>query len=131
MHADYVVMLRIKWLYVLPTIMKIRAALLKSLAEMRGRLIWPTLYIALDGSRRKAIDGYASICAHSPLLHVTRGGKVIPGEFCSGREGVCDASGIGKKAKFLGRGYLTGEEDSGSRVVWEPLSLYMHIKQDL
>jgi len=36
MNADYVVILRIKWPCFLPKIVKIRAALLKLLAEMRG-----------------------------------------------------------------------------------------------
>jgi len=36
MYEDYVVMLRIKWFCFLPKIVKIRAALLKLLAEMRG-----------------------------------------------------------------------------------------------
>jgi len=36
MYADYVVILRIKWPCVLPKIVKIRAALLKLLAEMCG-----------------------------------------------------------------------------------------------
>jgi len=36
MYADYVVMLRIKWPCYLPNIMKIQAAILKLLAEMRG-----------------------------------------------------------------------------------------------
>jgi len=36
MYADYVVVLRIKWLCFLTKIVKIRAALLKLLAEMRG-----------------------------------------------------------------------------------------------
>jgi len=38
MYTDYVVMLRIKWLCFLPKIVKIRAALLKLLAEMRGTI---------------------------------------------------------------------------------------------
>jgi len=36
MYADYVMMLRIKWPCFLPKIVKIRAAVLKLLAEMRG-----------------------------------------------------------------------------------------------
>jgi len=36
MYADYVVMLRIKWPCFLPKLVKIRAELLKLLAEMRG-----------------------------------------------------------------------------------------------
>jgi len=36
MYADYVVMLRIKWPCFLPKTVKIRAAFLKLLAEMRG-----------------------------------------------------------------------------------------------
>jgi len=35
-YTDYVVILGIKWLCFLPKIVKIRAALLKLLAEMRG-----------------------------------------------------------------------------------------------
>jgi len=38
MYADYVVMLRNKWPYFLPKIVKIRAALLKLLAEMCGAI---------------------------------------------------------------------------------------------
>jgi len=38
MYADYVVILRIKWHCFLPKIVKIRAALLKLLAEMRGHI---------------------------------------------------------------------------------------------
>jgi len=36
MYADYFVMVRIKWPCFLPKIVKIRAAVLKLLAEMRG-----------------------------------------------------------------------------------------------
>jgi len=75
----------------------------------------------LDQSRGEAVDRYVSACAHSPLLRITRGVKVIRERaFCSGRRGVCVASSIGIKKKIpwewlpKGGGLLGGRELSGS-----------------
>jgi len=60
---------------------------------------------------------------------------MLPGEqrlsrgICSGIRGICVASSIGIKRKFLGRGYPKGVGYSREgAVVWGALALYMHIK---
>jgi len=61
----------------------------------------------LDRSRREAIDGYASACAHSALL------RMLPAEWRLSREGfcsvVCVASGIDIKKKVLWERLPEGE----------------------
>jgi len=51
-----------------------------------------------DRSRREAVDGYASACAHGPLLCMLPGGE----EFIRGGS-VCVVSGVGMTTEFLGR----------------------------
>jgi len=83
------------------------------------------LYIPGEMSElREAVDGYASACAHNLLLLILPGEGKPCGEFCSGRGGVCGASGVGVKQNI----HWEGLPDEG--VLWGRLSLYKHTKLD-
>jgi len=58
----------------------------------------------LDGSRREAVDGYASACAHGQLLRMLPGEWRLSGGFCLGRGGVASSIGIKIYSKRLPEG---------------------------